>query len=136
VELCTECSDRTKYLLRAGQMASNAGNHGQARSYANQVLQVESKNGEAMMLIARSIFASSSGCSEPDSWGPIWLAYDYYQRAKSLDPSVADKAQAGMNSCAERFPDKAKAFFHQLNAGDSFQVTCGGWNESTTVRVR
>lgn len=136
VDLCKGCSDRTKYLLRAGQMASNIGNHAQARSYANQVLQAESKNGEAMMLIARSIFASSSSCSEPDSWGPIWLAYDYYQRAKSLDPSVADKAQAGMNSCADRFPDKAKAFFHQLNAGQSFQVTCGGWNESTTVRVR
>ncbi|MCB0792941.1 MAG: hypothetical protein H6595_07770 [Flavobacteriales bacterium] len=136
VDQCTDCPDKVKYLLRAGQIAAAAGNYSLARSYANKVLAVESKNGEALLLVARSVLATTSGCGEPDSWGPIWLAYDYYQRAKSLDPSVADKANEGMASCAARFPEQSKAFFHQLTDGQSYQVTCGGHNETTTVRVR
>jgi len=97
---------------------------------------VEPSNGEALILIGNAIAASASGCAEPEVWGPNWLAYDYYQRAKSLDPGVADKASERMAACAARFPEQAKAFFHQLSEGQSFQVTCGGWNESTTVRVR
>ena len=88
------------------------------------------------MLVGNAISASSSGCSEPESWGPNWLAYDYYQRAKSLDPSVAEKASERMASCAARFPEQKDIFFREMKEGATVQVTCGGWNESTTVRAR
>jgi hypothetical protein len=65
-----------------------------------------------------------------------WLAYDYYQRAKSLDPSVNEKASERMASSAARFPTQSDAFFYQLSEGQSVQVACGGLNESTTVRFR
>lgn len=136
VDLCTSCTDRTKYLLKAGQVASAAGSYAQSRSYANQVLQAEPKNGEALILIGNAIAAQASACEAPDSWGAYWLAYDYYQRAKSLDPSVADKAGDRMGSAAARFPTQAEAFFHQLTDGKSVQVSCGGLNETTTVRTR
>jgi len=135
-ELCTGCSDRVKYLLKAGQVSSASGNHGQARSYANQVLQIEPKNGEALILIGNAIAAQAGGCEVPDGWGAYWLAYDYYQRARSLDPSVSDKASERMGSCNARFPTKEELFFRNMKEGDSFQVGCGGLNESTTVRVR
>lgn len=136
VDLCTGCSDRVKYLLKAGQVASAAGNHGQARSYANQVLQIDPKSGEALILIGNAIAAQAAGCEAPDSWGAYWLAYDYYQRAKSLDPSVSEKAGERMASCAARFPSQGDAFFHQLTDGKPYQVACGGLNESTTVRTK
>ncbi|MBK6343254.1 MAG: hypothetical protein IPF41_11865 [Flavobacteriales bacterium] len=136
VELCTGCSDRVKYLLKAGQVASALGNHSKARSYANQVLQIEPKNGEALILIGNAIAAQAGGCEVPDSWGAYWLAYDYYQRARSLDPSVSDKASERMGSCNARFPTKEELFFRNMKEGDSFQVGCGGLNESTTVRVK
>jgi tetratricopeptide (TPR) repeat protein len=135
-ELCTGCSDRVKYLLKAGQVSSASGNHSQARSYANQVLQIEPKNGEALILIGNAIAAQAAGCEVPDGWGAYWLAYDYYQRARSLDPSVSDKASERMGSCYARFPTKEELFFRNMKEGDSFQVGCGGLNESTTVRVR
>jgi len=135
-ELCPNCPDRTKYLLKAGQVASAAGNNSQSRSFANQVLQAEPKNGEALILIGNAIAATVAGCEAPDNWGAYWLAYDYYQRAKSLDPSVADKANDRMASAAGRFPTQAEAFFHQLTDGKSVQVACGGSNETTTVRTR
>ena len=135
-ELCTGCSDRVKYLLKAGQVASAAGNHGQARSYANQVLQLEPKNGEALILIGNAVATQAAGCEEPDRWGAYWLAYDYYQRARSLDPSVADKASERMGSCNSRFPTKEELFFRSMKEGDAYQVSCGGLNESTTVRAK
>ncbi len=136
VDLCTGCSDRVKYLLKAGQVASAAGNHSQARSFANQILQVDSKNGEALILIGNAVAAQAHGCEAPDSWGAYWLAYDYYQRARSLDPSVSEKASERMSSCQARFPTQSEAFFHQLTDGKAYQVACGGLNESTTVRTR
>lgn len=136
VDLCSGCSDKVKYLLKAGQVASASGNHSQARSFANQILQIEPKNGEALILIGNAVAAQAGGCEEPDKWGAYWLAYDYYQRAKSLDPSVADKAGDRMASAAARFPTQNEAFFHQLTDGKAYQVACGGLNESTTVRTR
>ena len=135
-ELCTGCSDRVKYLLKAGQVASAAGNHGQARSYANQVLQLEPKNGEALILIGNAVATQAAGCEEPDRWGAYWLAYDYYQRARSLDPSVADKASERMGSCNSRLRTKEELLFLSMKEGDAYQVSCGGLNESTTVRAK
>lgn len=136
VELCGGCPDKAKYLLKTGQVASAQGSHGTARGYANQVLQVEPKNGEALLLIGDAISSQAGACDVPEKWGVYWLAYDYYQKAKSLDPSVSDKAGDRMSRAAAHFPEKGDAFFHQLTDGQSFQVTCGGLNESTTVRTR
>ena len=136
IDLCGGCPDKVKYLLKAGQVASAQGGHGTARGYANQVLQVEPRNGEALILIGDAVSAAAGGCDVPDKWGAYWLAYDYYQRAKSLDPSVADKAGDRMSRAAAHFPGTNDAFFHQLSDGQAFQVACGGLNESTTVRTK
>ncbi len=136
VDLCKGCPDKAKYLLKAGQIASAAGSHSQARSYANQLLQMDPKNGEAIMLIGNAIAAQAASCEAPESWAVYWLAYDYYQRARSTDPTVADKAGERMASSQGRFPTSGEAFFHQLQDGQTVQVTCGGLNESTTVRTR
>jgi tetratricopeptide (TPR) repeat protein len=136
VDLCTDCPDRMKYLQKAGQIASATGNHVQARSFANQLLQQDPKNGDAYMLIGNAIIAQASSCEVPQQWGVYWLAYDYYQKAKANDPTAAEKASERMSSCYARFPTAQELFFHQLKEGDAFQVTCGGLNESTTARAR
>lgn len=136
VDLCADCPDRMKYLQKAGQIASAAGNHGQARSLANQLLQQDPKSGEAYMLIGNAIIAQAGDCEPPQQWGVYWLAYEYYQKAKANDPGSAEKASERMNSCYARFPTAQELFFHQVKEGDAFQVTCGGLNESTTARAR
>lgn len=136
VDLCDGCPEKPRYLLKAGQVASANGNHSLARSYANQILSIEPKNGEAIMLIGNAVAAQGAACDVPDSWGVYWLAYDYYQRAKTLDPSVSEKAGERMAASAARFPTQAEAFFHQLTENQAYQVACAGLNESTTVRTR
>lgn len=135
VELCNDCPEKVNYLLKAGQVASAIQDHGQARNFANQVLRIEPNNGEALLLIGISIAAQASNCEDPQRWGVYWLAYDYYQRAKN-DPASSEKAGERMASMRSRFPTSKDVFFYQLKDGQSFQVTCGGLNESTTVRVQ
>lgn len=136
VDLCSGCPDKAKFLLKAGQVASAQGINSTARSYANQVLQVEPRNGEAMLLIGDAIASQSGDCDVPERWGVYWLAYDYYHKAKSLDSSVSDKANDRIARSMAHFPSQGEAFFHQLTDGQSFQVACGGLNESTTVRTK
>ncbi len=136
VDLCGSCPDKVKYLLKAGQVASANGNHSLARSYANQILQIDPRNGEALILIGNAVASQAGDCEPPDSWGVYWLAYDYYQKARNADASVADKAGDRMAASQARFPSTSEAFFYQLTDGQSFQVKCGGLNESTTVRTR
>lgn len=127
LDLCTDCPEKAKYLEKAGQVASAAGSHGTARSYANQMLQMDPNNSEAYVLIGNAISASGSGCDKPQSWGVNWLAYDYYSKAG---------AKSRMNSCAARFPSKSDAFFYELSDGQTFKVDCNGLSESTTVRTK
>jgi tetratricopeptide (TPR) repeat protein len=136
VDLCGNCPDRSKFLLKLGQVSYAMGSHGTARGYANQVLQIDPKNGEALLLLGDAVSVMAGGCDVPQKWGVYWLAYDYYQKAKSQDPSVADKANERMSRTAAHFPSTGDAFFHQLTDGQSFQVTCGGLSESTTVRTK
>ncbi len=135
IQLCNGCPENSKYLLKMGQVSAASGNHSSARSYANQVLQVEPKNGEALLLLGDAISTLAGECEVPQRWGVYWLAYDHYQRAKNSDPSVGDKANDRMARTKAHFPAKSDAFFHQLEDGKSFQVTCAGLNEGTTVRT-
>ena len=136
LDLCGNCPDRAKFLLKLAQVSYAMGNSSTARGYANQVLQLEPRNGEAMIVVGDAISAQAGDCDVPQKWGVYWLAYDHYQRAKSQDASVADKAGDRMARAAAHFPSKSDAFFHQLTDAQSFQVTCGGLSESTTVRTK
>ncbi len=65
----------------------------------------------------------------------FWVAVDMFQKAKSIDPSVIDKANALINEYSNYFPSKEELFFRTLADGQSYTV--GGWiNKSTTVRAR
>lgn len=136
VELCPSCPDRVKYLQTQGQLAASMSNASMARSIANQILQVDAKNGEAYILIGDAITTQTGNCEKPEMWGVYWAAYDNYARAKSVDPSVADKANDRMNRTSPHFPTSSDAFFYQLTEGQTFQFTCGSLSESTTVRTR
>ena len=126
-----------KYLLKAGQVASANGNHGLARSYANQVLQIESKNGEALMLIGNAVAAQRQCVAKPRILGECtgWHTTTTSVPRASTQ-ALAEKASERMASSAARFPTQSDAFFHQMSEGQSVQVACGGLNESTTVRSR
>ena len=65
----------------------------------------------------------------------LWLATDYYLKAKQLNPKLASKADKRIAYYREYFPTKEDIFFFGLKPGQSYKI--GGWiNQSTIVRVR
>jgi len=134
VDLCGDCIDLPQYYLRAGQTAVILGSAAKARSYANKILSKKPRSGDAYMLIGDAIAASAASCDDGKlgKASAYWLAVDYYQKAKSVDSEVAEKANQKIAGYSKYFPSKTDIFFHGLNPGDSYSVEC--FSESTTVR--
>jgi len=134
-ELCGDCIDLNQYYLRAGQSAVIMGNASKARAFARKILANDQNNGDALMLIGDAIAASAKSCDDGKLGmaGAYWLAVDYYQRARSADSSIADKANQKIAGYKKYFPNKKDVFFNGKQIGDSYTVECFG--ESTTVRA-
>ena len=88
-----------------------------------------------MILIGDAIAASAPNCDDGKlgKAGAYWLAVDYYEKAKRLDPDVASKASQKISGYKKYFPPKTDIFFHGLANGDAYSLECAG-GETTTVR--
>ena len=108
----------------------------QARTYARKALSINPNNGKAYIIIGDAYANSKAMCQDkelPEN-AVYWLAVDYYQKAKKVDPSVASLAASKINALRPHFPNTEKAFFYGLTKGKKVTINC--WiNESTTVRT-
>lgn len=138
IDLCgkdDECLNRRQYLKRAGQAATLLGQTSKARSFANKMLEMNPNDGEAYMIIGDAVAGAADRCAN-DKLGKnavYWLATDYYQKARSVDPEVADDANSKIAGFKKYYPSKKDAFFHGLEPGDKYTLECLG--ETTTVRT-
>jgi tetratricopeptide (TPR) repeat protein len=134
-DLCGDCIEIEQYYLRTGQVATIMGNPSKAIAMANKILQIKPRSGEAYMLKGDAIATSAKNCANDKlkEGGAYLLAVDYYNKAKSVDPSVADKANQKINGYEKYFPTKENVFFNNLTAGDNYTVECFG--ETTTIRT-
>lgn len=107
-----------------------------ARDYARKAIELDPSNGRPYMLIGRMYAQSVDECGDDEfeQKAVLWAAVDKFQKAKSIDPEIADEAQGYINSYKPRFPDKRSIFFHNFEVGDSYKVGC--WiDETTTIRT-
>ena len=125
------------YMMQLAGIFSNQRNFARARQAAYDALEYNPNNGDAYILIAQ-LYASSAAniFPEPEKAGLVYLAaVDKLQKARSVDPSVASKANSLINNYSARFMDTETAFMMGIKAGDT--VTIPGWiGETTTVRLR
>lgn len=133
-DLCGDCIDLNQYYLRAGQSAVIMGNSSKARSFAKKILADEPRHGDALMLIGDAIASSAKSCDDGKlgTAGAYWLAVDYYQRAKSADSGIANRANQKIAGYKKYFPLKTELFFNGVENGATYTVECFG--ETTTVR--
>ena len=87
-------------------------------------------------LILGDLWASATCGETVDKWARYWAATDYYQKARSADPAVADEAASSISSVSRYFPEASEAFMYDLTKGQSYTVSCGGLSATTTVRVQ
>lgn len=110
-----------------------------ARTYFRRALEVDPSFGAAIMAIGDLYATQVGACGsfEREDRAVYWLAVDYYERAASVDSSVANQARQKARSYRASFPTMEDIFFKGWNVGSSYSVNygCYSWiNETTTVR--
>ena len=124
------------YLTAAKVYYSNLRNFSQARAMARKSAAANPNSGEPYMLIG-TLYASSGPLCGPgtgfDSQVVTWPAIDMWQRAKSVDGSVAGKANQLIGRYTQYMPSKSDIFQRGISEGDAYTVGC--WIQETT-RVR
>jgi tetratricopeptide (TPR) repeat protein len=138
VDLEADPIKKAKFLMVQASAQREAGSLSGARQAARMAAEIQPNWGEPYIFIG-DLYASSGGSCSTDnkctSFGAYWAASDQYIKAKSIDPSVAEKAQKRLNNMAGSYPLKADCFFIEMKDGDSVSVGC--WIQTTTtVRTR
>ncbi len=113
-----------------------SGSLARARDAARRASQVDPTDGKPYLLIAELYAKSASQFSgDIESKAVFWAAVDKCQKAKQIDPSVTESANASIRAYSQYFPPMETIFFNDYSEGQSFHV--GGWiGETTTVRAR
>jgi tetratricopeptide (TPR) repeat protein len=134
VELCEDCPKLSRNLMKAGQVAKNAGQVSKCLRYARRAAKADPGNGEPYLLIGDAIASMVGSCSDSPLQGRevYWLATDYYQRAKSVDANVASKANTKISQVKKSYPTIDDLFTYGINEGKEITVKCLG--ETTKAR--
>jgi tetratricopeptide (TPR) repeat protein len=130
-------SDNTRkadLAYRAAAVLTSAKKLSQARAYAQKALDFDENFGKAHILIA-TLYATSPNWNEEVALNKCtyFVVIDRLQRAKSVDPSVAEEANKLIGTYSRYTPAPADLFMLGYKAGD--RITVGGWiGETTTIR--
>ena len=113
-------------------------NYSKSRQYARKALEMRPNWGEPYVLIGK-LYASSGPLCGPGrgfmSQRVVWVAIDKWNKAKSVDPSVADEANKLIGQYRKYMPDIEDLFSRSLKEGQTYTVDC--WiNEKTKVRAK
>lgn len=138
IETLSDSKDKALYkLLIAKIYYAHLKNYPKARQYAEQAADLRGGWGEPYLLIG-TLYASSGPLCGPgrgwDSQIVTWPAIDMWQKARSIDGSVAGKANKLINQYEQYMPSKGDIFQRGIKEGDPFRVGC--WiQRNTTVRA-
>ena len=133
----TNPDDKANYLFKVGYINFRMENYAETRNKALEAINYKPSFGEAYILIGSAYAASSSSCGADqfEKNAVYWVAVDKFMKAKSVDPSIAEKATEQINKYTAAFPNNEEAFFRGFTDGQEYTVGC--WiNEKTTVRTR
>lgn len=134
IELETDDVEKAEYAYKTAAILYSLKQLSRAKSYANKAISLNGKYGAPYILIAQ-MYASSPNWSDEAAMNKCtyFAAIDKLQRAKAVDPSVAEEANKLIGSYMSYTPKAEDLFFLGLKKGQS--VTIGGWiGETTTIR--
>lgn len=137
IKNCDDNEQLASYYLELGSYNyKKANNNAAAVAAAKKAAELsDSYKGKAYLLIGTIWGTVRCGGNEVESHAHFWVAYDYVNKAKAVDPSLASEANALAGQYAAYFPNKADAFMYDLTDGKPYTVSCGNLREATTVRT-
>jgi tetratricopeptide (TPR) repeat protein len=123
------------YLI--GMLTFEQNNYSKARQYCLKAIETNPNYGNPYMLIGK-MYAATANSIYPDD--PVlrktvfYAATDKFERARQIDPSVAEEAGRLIGTYRSYYPSTEEIFMHpDLEKGKS--ITIGGWiGERTTIR--
>lgn len=137
ITLETDAVAKSDYYYMIAAMYYEQNNYPKAREYALKSVEANPKYGAPLILIG-NMYAASAKSIYPND--PVlartvyYAAVDKFERAKQIDPGVAEEANRMIATYRAHFPSTEEVFMHpDLDKGK--KITIGGWiNESTTIR--
>ena len=131
ISMLNDNASKAKYAYIVAALLYKKGNTSGCLNYINKTLQYNPANGGAYLLKA-SIVARSGSHKDIMATAPYCLAIDICNKAKSVDPSCAGRANRAIaNYTANLFP-KSEGFMAGIKAGTPASTSYG----STTIRFR
>lgn len=136
-----ETSDSEKkgtYLLLVSKIYyAHLRNFSEARRWALQAAEARSNWGEPYIIIGKLYASSGPLCGPGRGWDSqivTWVAIDMWNKAKSVDASVAKEANKNIANYTQYMPSIDDIFQRGYKEGQSFFVGC--WiQQSTTIRA-
>ena len=125
---------RADDFRRAAQGHRMRGNLESAKASVLKAIINDKNSGESYILLAEIYAAADGTCGNNvfEKKAVYWAAIDKLKYAKSIDASVANKANRLIASYTKQLPDKSVSF--QLNWKDGDKYTIGCWiNENIVV---
>lgn len=125
---------KSDYAYKTAAILFSKKELGRAKTFANKSISLNANNGESYILLAQ-MYASSPNWSKEAALNKCtyFAVIDKLQKAKSVDSSVASKANSLISKYVGHTPKDSDLFFIGLKKGD--RVHIGGWiNESTVIR--
>ena len=130
-----EATDAQYYYEMAAFCYKN-GMRGKAADAARHAIDLDHGYAGKAYLILGNLWASASCGDTVGKWARYWVATDYYQKARSTDPSVAADASSSIANVSRYYPEASEAFMYDLTKGQNYTVSCSGMTATTTVRVQ
>ena len=124
------------YIYLAQIMNMNK-NYEQGRTYARKAYELDKTDGEPFIIIGQLYAASAKDCGAGDleSKAAFWAAVDQFEKAKSVDPSIAAKANELINAYSHYFPTVEIIFFNGYEEGQSYTLDKCWIGETTKIRA-
>lgn len=124
-----------QYCYELAAFAYKNGLRGKAADAARKAIELDNGFAGKAYMILGNLWASATCTDDVDKYARFWAATDYYQKARNADPSIADDVASAISGVARYYPEASEIFMYDLQAGQSYTVSCGGLSASTTVRV-
>lgn len=133
----TEASSKAEDYYMIALLTFDQNNLSKAKQYCMKAIEANASYGAPYMLIG-NMYAKSAKSIYPDDGvlarAVYYAAIDKFEKAKQVDPSVAEEANKMINAYRAHLPSTEEIFMHpDLEKGKAF--TIGGWiGERVTIR--
>jgi len=126
IELAEDNARKSDLNLKMADCALKGGG-GSAASYVNTAISLNPNNGKAYMLKASLYLSTLKNCGDAFDKACGYIAVvDLYNKAKSVDPTVADACNSKIATYSKYYPKCGEVFFKTMKEGDSYTVNCLG----------